>query len=247
MKKSLFILVVFFSILFMSGCGNSEASLNTKINKDGSIDMKSKISTDSILPNLSIQDSQINNTIFNIEGKNGTAKMYKDGDKTISELNYHFKDYKELDSVFSKVAQDNIKVQVIKHKGIIFNKYDFSVDVQNSLTPDNLNKRIEAEAAKNNIPLNLTKIKDLNNLFASSVTLSNSLTIPGKVTKSNGTIDGDTVTWKYQLSELKDNTKMTATFRVINPKGLITVVVISLILILCLAIFLYKRKHKVRT
>ena len=249
MKKRLFILVIFFSLLFMAGCGNSEVSLNTKINKNGSIDMKSKISTDSLLPNLSSQNYQINSSILSIENKNGEGKIYKDGNKAISEFDYHFKNYKELDSVFSKVTQDNIRVQVNKHKGILFNTYDFSVDVQNSFTPDNINKKIESEIINNNIPIDITginKIKDFNTLIANSVTLSNSLTIPGKVTKSNGDINGNTVTWKYPLGEIKKNTKMTATFKVINPKGIITISIILLVLPFSLGFIFYKRKSKIR-
>ncbi len=249
MKKFTLISLVVLFVVFFAGCGKTNLSLNTKINRNGSIDIVSKTETTDILPDLLNQNTQINSSLLNIENKNSKIKFYKEDGKNISEFDYHFKNYTELNSAFSNVNQKAVKFEVVKHKGFLHNTYDYSVDIQSSLTPESINERITSEIANKGIPLDSAKVKSINDFLLNSVNLSNSLTIPGKITKSNGEITGSTVTWSYPLGQIKENTKMNASFRVINPVGLVTLLIIIFVVILTFVIlyFLHKKKAKIKS
>lgn len=225
----------------------------TKIDEKGVGDFVLKLSTTGIYSQALQQGQTSSNTpttedsLFSKDlAKNTTAKEYADGDKQIREWTMHFNNLQEFNDHFKTAKAGEFKVNIAENKSFFKNTYVYTMNLPDKFTAEELSKDVNKNENSNQNAI--VSEKDVVDFLSTSISVSNSLTVPGKVIKTNATkTEGNILSWGYTLSQIKKGDTMTATYEITNTQNIALACVgggVIIITLIAFAVSANKKKKK---
>ncbi|GAA0714610.1 transmembrane domain-containing protein [Paraclostridium ghonii] len=219
MKKILISIFMIISVVMLTGCVNSDISLN--IDKKGNASVTAKIlSSDYLMNGINEQELKSN---------------YDSVEKITEQGKTGYKITENLGNI-ANLKQNNIKgidkfddlVSVKKVDSFLSNTYDINIKLK-----DYMNKNISNEEM------------GMLNLFGSGFDLNFNLNIPMELVESNANSNSKkdgiyTYNWNLNLSNL-ENIHVKA--KIPNVKNIMILSILGIILILGLAVFILKKRR----
>lgn len=218
MKKILISIIMIISVVMLTGCVNSDISLN--IDKKGNASVTAKIlSSDYLMNGINEQELKSN---------------YDSVEKITEQGKTGYKITENLGNI-ANLKQNNIKsidkfddlVSVKKVDSFLYNTYDINIKLK-----DYMNKNISNEE------------KGMLSLFGSGFDLNFNLNTPIELVESNANSNSKkdgiyTYNWNLNLSNL-ENIHVKA--KIPNVQNIIIISILGIILILGLAVFILKKR-----
>ena len=215
MNSKIVIPVFFVCILSLYGCGNAQLGINTKINENESGEIRFTSTLTGIFAQQSdiLTGSEDNSegiiSAFNLQDKNVTTETKDENGIKTTTVTYPFTYLDEVNSLLKTSGDNEFYLNIEKKKSFFKTQYIYTMKL-----PSNFNMDIMMSEIKNSLSGESASLIDdttISDFTGSSVSVMNTLTVPGRLVSSNATkTEQNTLTWEYTLAQLKSDETFTA-------------------------------------
>lgn len=240
MKKRMTVLILIMFVFLLTGCGSISVETNTKINKSGGGTFTQKIVADGIFAQEEGSYNDQYKEVFEKYKSSIKVENKKENDKIISQFTYTFKNLNDLNKFSKDLGENQFDVSLQKKDGFFYTTYIYNAKLPKNMSMDEAMKEVKTQGGSDNLGYSQ---EDIIKFIGQAIKYKNSITLPSRPTKTNGTITGNTVTWEFALSDIKPNTQMTLEYQALNVVNIAILSGIGIILIGGIIFIIIKKKN----